>query len=594
MENITFHLKNSCNCCPSNIPKQDNISFNSFDYEKYLNNNEDIKNKLYSNKNNFNAIQLKYFAWMHWKNYGSKEASRNNINYKIINENSRDNLHENLLICNSKIKHTNYYCNNYFEKFKSLYSNYKYKKIQYNSISDYKNNNVYKKKTGIVCTTHGNMGIYIIQAIRSFLKFMPNNTYIVVYINESNDPEIMNIHHLFPTIDIIYIQNQNIHGGLTGTWNAGIDMCFKKLCDNVILANDDIFILPNIHYILKELDECNDDMKYFGPLTNEPGPDNYMQMSLNPCEKNPFILKQNNKVWNLNGFFLAFPKHVLIANKFNNKYYFDPLYPFEKNEVNWFERFKKINGLPIVVPKTFVYHYKLSSWKTSKINNTCIYTCALGGYEDAIYLHKINNYDMFYFTDCFNSMYECIKRKIKPMLIFELENSILQQRSIKSCPNKYLPGNYNRSIWLDGNLFSLLVNLDSYDIITNDIVCFQHPERKNIEQEIDKLLELNIVNIKSINKMKILYKDNNYLPIEHNQLHETCILVRKHNESINNINEEWEKCINICHRDQLSFDFLLWKHNVKYQSIPIKQRPVLKCSHSEKGEIKIRKSLSVI
>ena len=33
---------------------------------------------------------------------------------------------------------------------------------------------------------------------------------------------------------------------------------------------------------------------------------------------------------------------------------------------------------------------------------------------------------------------------------------------------------------------------------------------------------------------------------------------------INNFSKDWLKCINICKRDQISFDFLLFKHKINY------------------------------
>ena len=47
-------------------------------------------------------------------------------------------------------------------------------------------------KIGCVITTHGNNGIYAIQCIDCFLRNIPNG-YIVLYVNNSTDPKILNI-----------------------------------------------------------------------------------------------------------------------------------------------------------------------------------------------------------------------------------------------------------------------------------------------------------------------------------------------------------------------------------------------------------------
>ena len=41
------------------------------------------------------------------------------------------------------------------------------------------------------------------------------------------------------------------------------------------------------------------------------------------------------------------------------KHIFDPKQPFDGNEVEWYHRFMKKNGLPIIVPKTFIYQMKI-------------------------------------------------------------------------------------------------------------------------------------------------------------------------------------------------------------------------------------------
>lgn len=44
-------------------------------------------------------------------------------------------------------------------------------------------------------------------------------------------------------------------------------------------------------------------------------------------------------------------------------------------------------------------------------------------------------------------------------------------------------------------------------------------------------------------------------------LSETALLIRKH-KCIIPFNEEWTKYIKMCIRDQISFNYLLWKFNV--------------------------------
>ena len=61
--------------------------------------------------------------------------------------------------------------------------------------------------------------------------------------------------------------------------------------------------------------------------------------------------------WVFYGFFID----TLEINKYDDNHYFNPDYPSDKNEVEWFDRFKEKGGLPIVVPRTFIFHYKFKS-----------------------------------------------------------------------------------------------------------------------------------------------------------------------------------------------------------------------------------------
>ena len=52
---------------------------------------------------------------------------------------------------------------------------------------------------------------------------------------------------------------------------------------------------------------------------------------------------------------MVFSKQVLIKNKYNNNYYFDPKYPFGGNEMEWFKRFVLKSGIGCVIPETFLF-----------------------------------------------------------------------------------------------------------------------------------------------------------------------------------------------------------------------------------------------
>lgn len=108
-------------------------------------------------------------------------------------------------------------------------------------------------KTGVVITTHGFNGIFVKQALECYIRELPDNYFIVLYINESKDKIVLDLMEKYNNdeifkgkIQVIYIVDQLKSGGLTGTWNQGIELCLKNKCDVIILSNDDILFSKSI------------------------------------------------------------------------------------------------------------------------------------------------------------------------------------------------------------------------------------------------------------------------------------------------------------------------------------------------------------
>ena len=127
------------------------------------------------------------------------------------------------------------------------------------------------------------------------------------------------------------------------------------------------------------------------------------------------------------------------------------------------------------------------------------------------------------------------------------------------------------SIYIDGSI-KIKGNLDEFlsRIISPNysIYTLEHPFRNSIFDELSKVLKVfkekkHIVNniLKRYNKEKYNLK---------NGLIESCIMIRKHNEkNCINIMSKWSKeIINYSHRDQLSFNYILWKTGMKIKYIP--------------------------
>ena len=523
-----------------------------------------IKLKYYDNYyNNFISEETEYIKFIEPKLLYNKDnliITDKNIPNNISNNIIRFNINliedktddEIIYICNKYLK-----INDYIEKYNDL---------------------------GIVITTHGYNGVYIKQAIECYLKFLPN-AYIIIYINESEDEITLNLKNEYPNIKFIYIENQKKSGGLTNTWNKGIDLCIKNNCKIIILSNDDILFGNSIYHIIDEAYNCSDN-KYFGPLTNNPGPaeqNKKNQYSLTSKNTNNYPCKDKNNYYNINGFFMVFPLNVLKNNMYNKKYYFNPKFPFGGNETEWFDRFK---GIPVIVPKTFIYHYKLAKWKNKIPNNYCIYTINFNNYEgNSVLLKNNTDLDCLYFLNNLNfekysPIYKCIQKGVIPFYInLKNKNGKLIQRTIKTNPTKYLPHNYTKTIYIDGNLelTKKIYNSDINNYLKKyDLICFHHLESNTFLEEAKTVIKLKLEKVENVNKILDLAKKDNLLNIK--GLTETNILIRNH-KNIIFFSNEWEKLINICIRDQISFDYLLNKHKVNYNRLKYNQKPVIIHNH---------------
>jgi len=96
----------------------------------------------------------------------------------------------------------------------------------------------------------------------------------------------------------------------------------------------------------------------------------------------------------------------------------------------------------------------------------------------------------------------------------------------------------------------------------NDIGLFKHPERNTVEEEIKALRKSYAYEraLKQFNKNKRLgFKDDQ-------GLYECGVLVIRHNEKTKSFCIDWWKQILENPRDQVSFPYILSKHNIKIKA----------------------------
>lgn len=226
---------------------------------------------------------------------------------------------------------------------------------------------------GFIVTTHYNNYETIKKCLNLlFDSISLNLSYIILYVNETTCQKVLNIKQEYIdkynnnsntilNFEVIYINNQTINGGLTGTWNLGIDYLLNIEffnCKVVTILGHDTFVNKDIKYLLHSALEAENkkDLKYFGPLCRS-----YNNTNINLWQDS--ILYNNYELQYLTGFLLTIPVNSLIENKLNIKYYFNQeQYPFAGNEVDWYNRFKKINGKAILCEKCIIDHEHNRSW----------------------------------------------------------------------------------------------------------------------------------------------------------------------------------------------------------------------------------------
>tara|TARA_Y100000385_G_C13075578_1_gene631272 strand:- start:725 stop:1891 length:1167 start_codon:yes stop_codon:yes gene_type:complete len=313
------------------------------------------------------------------------------------------------------------------------------------------------KKVGVVVVTHGNNGILIRQCIYSFLQILPTDTYIVLYVNESEDKITLGLNEMFPQIDYIYINDQHENGGLTGAWNKGIQNCVDNACEIIVIANDDILIDSSLEHILNEAENCPyDNLSYFGPVSNNPGPKDLNRTQAHTNYGTGSFITHDN----LNGFFMVFPAHSLLSNMFDHIHYFDPSYPFGGNETEWYNRFRAIGGTGFVVSDCLVYHFKLALWRLERKQ-------LIGDAKKVSFTVSIDNNnpirssrtsrldfpeDRVFFANDVGSLHSCIQNGILPMVIVDSFHDLNYSQKDELCnhitndilkyPSNYFPLQY--------------------------------------------------------------------------------------------------------------------------------------------------------
>ena len=196
-----------------------------------------------------------------------------------------------------------------------------------------------------------------------------------------------------------------------------------------------------------------------------------------------------------------------------------------------------------------------------------VYTAMLGKYDKVRSIVKEKGYDYFILTDQTqienNSGWTIlnVEKHIKNLNM----NIFKKQRFFKTHPHLFFK-DYDLSIYLDST-FEIKGQLDEFllRILTPklSIYVLEHPDRNTIFKEMDVVMALHKDSNETIFSVKKKYNDVNFPDIS--GLAECCLIIRKHNDLFcKNFMNNWFYEIQYnSHRDQLSFNYILWKFGNK-------------------------------
>lgn len=208
--------------------------------------------------------------------------------------------------------------------------------------------------------------------------------------------------------------------------------------------------------------------------------------------------------------------------------------------------------------------------KNLEKNNRVIYTAIIDDYDN---LKEPVLYDNTWDYVCFTNSGRVptnTKWKIKPIPdIIQNLDSIRKSRCLKILPHIFLDS-YEESIWVDGAIevvSSPTDLLDEYLDNDYDIMICKHPDRICVYEEAFTCKKLNKDTTVTIDKQIGQYKLEGY-PEKYGMV-QTGIIYRKNTENVRKHGDLWwSQVLSFSTRDQLSFNYSLWKKNLKIQILP--------------------------
>lgn len=199
------------------------------------------------------------------------------------------------------------------------------------------------------------------------------------------------------------------------------------------------------------------------------------------------------------------------------------------------------------------------------MDRIAVYTTVFKNYDNLKGFDKgyLKQADFFCFTDNLNINHP---HEWTLVQVNDVDDSRFQARLYKALPHLSME-DYEYHMWVDASFYIL----DSPNYLIerymkeHDVVAFQHPDRTCIYHEA-KMCEIwKRETPYNVSKLIQYLQQENY-PIS-NGLCETGVVIRKNNKKIREFNELWWQMLSgFSLRDQLSFNYCLWKLGIEYNT----------------------------
>lgn len=192
-----------------------------------------------------------------------------------------------------------------------------------------------------------------------------------------------------------------------------------------------------------------------------------------------------------------------------------------------------------------------------------IFSAMVGGYDQILQPLEIDDrFDFVLFTNDITEPKVGVWQ-IRP-IEYQNEDNTRICRYVKTHPEILLP-DYEASVWIDMNV--LIKTRYLYDSVVRlleegiEVSSMYHPIRRCIYDEAFAVMHMGIEREPVVLKWCGRLRKENYPA--NNGLCETNVMFRQHSERISAVDAFWWECIEgNSRRDQLSFNYVLWKKNI--------------------------------